>query len=121
MFDIIKTNELSVTKIKTLAKTMIENVIADILRTEYGVENVAKVRSGSENSRTNLFAAKVGTVNGVFDCETLKVSNAELCVTINVTAKEYTIRKTTKRVYPAFDFKKAREEYRTYMIDKNSK
>lgn len=121
MFDIIKTNELSATKIKTLAKTMVENVIADILRTEYGRENVARIRSGSENSKTNFLAAKVGTVNGVFNCETLKVSNAELCVTINVTAKEYSIRKTTKRVYPAFDFEKAKEEYRTYMIDKNSR
>ena len=43
-----------------------------------------------------------------------------MCVTVGVTAKDFKLRKTTSKAYPAFNFDAAKEEYREYKLDKES-
>ena len=110
---------ISVAAAKAMAKQYLSNVVKDILEKEYGENNVAMTRIGS-TSKSNILAAKVGVVKDVPDYRTAYVSDKDVCVTVGVTAKDFKLRKTTSKVYPAFNFDAAKEEYREYKLDKES-
>ena len=110
---------ISVATAKAMAKQYLSNVVKDILEKEYGKDNVAMTRIGS-SSKSNILAAKVGMVKDVPDYRTAYVSDKDVCVTVGITAKDFKLRKTTSRAYPAFNFDAAREEYREYKLDKES-
>ena len=98
---------ISVANAKTMAKQYLSNVVKDILEKEYGKDNVAMTRIGS-SSKSNILAAKVGTVKDVPDYRTACVSDKDICVTVGITAKDFKLRKTTSRAYAAFNFDAAR-------------
>ena len=110
---------ISVATAKAMAKQYLSNVVKDILDKEYGKDNVAMTRIGS-SSKSNILAAKVGMVKDVPDYRTAYVSDKDVCVTVGITAKDFKLRKTTSRAYPAFNFDAAKEEYREYKLDKES-
>ena len=110
---------ISVAAAKAMAKQYLSNVVKDILEKEYGKDNVAMTRIGS-SSKSNILAAKVGMVKDVPDYRTAYVSDKDVCVTVGITAKDFKLRKTTSRAYPAFNFDAAKEEYREYKLDKES-
>lgn len=110
---------ISVANAKAMAKQYLSNIVKDILEKEYGEDNVAMTRIGA-TSKSNILAAKVGVVTDVPDYRTACVSDKEVCVTVGITAKDFKLRKTTSRVYAAFNFDAAREEYRDYKLDKES-
>ena len=110
---------ISVAAAKAMAKQYLSNVVKDILEKEYDKDNVAMTRIGS-SSKSNILAAKVGMVKDVPDYRTAYVSDKDVCVTVGITAKDFKLRKTTSRAYPAFNFDGAREEYREYKLDKES-
>ena len=110
---------ISVATAKAMAKQYLSNVVKDMLEKEYGEDNVAMKRSGSA-SKSNILAAKVGVVKDVPDYRTAYVSDKDVCVTVGVTAKDFKLRKTTSKTYPAFNFDAAKEEYREYKLDKES-
>lgn len=110
---------ISVATAKAMAKQYLSNVVKDILEKEYGKDNVAMTRIGS-SSKSNILAAKVGMVKDVPDYRTAYVSDKDVCVTVGITAKDFKLRKTTSRAYPAFNFDAAKEEYREYKLDKES-
>ena len=109
---------ISVAAAKAMAKQYLSNVVKDILEKEYGKDNVAMTRIGS-SSKSNILAAKVGMVKNVPD-RTAYVSDKDVCVTVGITAKDFKLRKTTSRAYPAFNFDAAKEDYREYKLDKES-
>ena len=110
---------ISVAAAKAMAKQYLSNVVKDILEKEYGKDNVAMTRIGS-SSKSNILAAKVGMVKDVPDYRTAYVSDKDVCVTVGITAKDFKLRKTTSRAYPAFNFDAAKEDYREYKLDKES-
>ena len=110
---------ISVATAKAMAKQYLSNVVKDILEKEYGKDNVAMTRIGS-SSKSNILAAKVGMVKDVPDYRTAYISDKDVCVTVGITAKDFKLRKTTSRAYPAFNFDAAKEEYREYKLDKES-
>ena len=110
---------ISVATAKAMAKQYLSNVVKDILEKEYGKDNVAMTRIGS-SSKSNILAAKVGMVKDVPDYRTAYVSDKDVCVTVGITAKDFKLRKTTSRAYPAFNFDAAKEDYREYKLDKES-
>ena len=110
---------ISVATAKAMAKQYLSNVVKDILEKEYGKDNVAMTRIGS-SSKSNILAAKVGMVKDVPDYRTAYISDKDVCVTVGITAKDFKLRKTTSRAYPAFNFDAAKEEYREYRLDKES-
>ena len=110
---------ISVATAKAMAKQYLSNVVKDILEKEYGEDNVAMTRIGS-SSKSNILAAKVGMVKDVPDYRTAYVSGKDVCVTVGITAKDFKLRKTTSRAYPAFNFDAAKEDYREYKLDKES-
>ena len=110
---------ISVAAAKAMAKQYLSNVVKDILEKEYGEDNVAMTRIGS-TSKSNILAAKVGVVKDVPDYRTAYVSDKDVCVTVGVTAKDFKLRKTTSKTYPAVNFDAAKEEYREYKLDKES-
>ena len=110
---------ISVAAAKAMAKQYLSNVVKDILEKEYGEDNVAMTRIGS-TSKSNILAAKVGVVKDVPDYRTAYVPDKDVCVTVGVTAKDFKLRKTTSKAYPAFNFDAAKKEYREYKLDKES-
>ena len=110
---------ISVATAKAMAKQYLSNVVKDILEKEYGEDNVAMTRIGSA-SKSNILAATVGVVQDVPDYRTAHVPAKDVCVTVGVTAKDFKLRKTTSKAYPAFNFDAAREEYREHKLDKES-
>lgn len=110
---------ISVANAKAMAKQYLSNVVKDILEKKFGEDNVAMTRIGA-TSKSNILAAKVGTVKDVPDYRTAYVSDKDVCVTVGITAKDFKLRKTTSRAYPAFNFDAAKEEYREYKLDKES-
>lgn len=103
----------STTKVKAQAKSDLTAVIMSALKAEYGEENVAMVRTG-ESTQTNEIGVIVGDV-------TKDGYEYDMCFTINPVSKEFEGRKTSKRVYPAFDFTEAKAEYEQYLDDKATK
>lgn len=112
----IKMNkEMTVTAVKTIAKTQIMEDIMNFLIEKYGEENAKMVRFGTSTSKKNEIGVRFDSV------ETEDGEVNDMVVTINATAKEPANRKTDKKTYTAFDFDAAVSEYNTYLIDKNTK
>ena len=112
----IKMNkEMTVTAVKTIAKTQIMEDIMNFLIEKYGEENAKMVRFGTSTSKKNEIGVRFDSV------ETEDGEVNDMVVTINATAKEPANRKTDKKTYTAFDFDAAAEEYRIYCIDRDTK
>ena len=110
----VMNKEMTVTRIKAEAKATMMEQLMTALQDLYGEENVKPVRTGNGSSKTNEIGVRAGVVD-------VNGETHEVCLTINASAKEFMNRKTDKRSYSAFDFDKSAEDYRTYMIDKNTK
>lgn len=111
MMNFTQTTEMKATNIKAAAKAEVLNTIIEALKTVYGDENVQMVRHGSGDSKTNEIGVLLGTVTngtGIHD----------MVVTVGATAKEYDTRKTKSRVYEAFNFEAAVNEYNEYVENK---
>lgn len=100
----------STTAIKAKAKADVLDIITKALVAEFGEENVGMVRTGS-STQTNELGFIVGTVEK-------EGYEYDLVFTVNPTCKEFEGRKTAKKVYEAFDFEEARQEYELYLKDK---
>lgn len=107
--------EMTVTAVKTMAKTQVMEDIMDFLIGKYGADNAKMVRFGTSTSKKNEIGVRVERVEAGID----EVN--DMVVTVNVTAKEPANRKSAKKTYVAFDFDAAAEEYDEYIIDKNTK
>ena len=87
MMDYTVTTEMTMTKVKAAMKaTVIEDVIS-FLREKYGDDNVAMVR----DKKKNTIGVRIGNIKD-------GTGEHEGCVTIDVSAKEYTNRKTPIKV-----------------------
>ena len=67
-------------------------------------------------SAKNVLAARIGTVT---DNENGAVYS--MCVTIDISAKDFKDRVTSKKTFEAFDFDFSAEEYQRYMEEKEEK
>ena len=107
-------NEMTVSAIKADAKTRLMEDIINFLTEKYGADATGMVRFGSSSSKKNEFGVIVDEVDNMGEI-------TQQVVTVNCTAKEPVNRRTDKRSYVAFDFEEAKNDYRIYMIDKDTK
>ena len=111
MENITITKDITMTKAKAIAKaTMTKNVI-NFLTEKLGEENVKMVRTPSAK---NVLAARIGKVT---DGE----EEYSMCVTIDISAKDFMDRTTSKKTFEAFDFDFSAEEYERYLEEKEEK
>lgn len=103
--------DMTVTKVKNEAKADTTKLVSDFLIEKLGEENVKMIRTASAK---NVLAARIGTVK---DGE----ENFELCVTIDISAKDFKDRITSKKTFEAFDFDFSAEEYERYLDEKADK
>ena len=111
MENITITKDMTATKAKALAKRTMTEKFIDFLIKELGEENVKMVRTASAK---NVLAARIGTV----------IDGAEeysMCVTIDISAKDFKDRITSKKTFEAFDFDFSAEEYERYLDEKGEK
>ena len=113
MENITITKDITATKAKALAKATITKNVIDFLSEKLGEENVKMVRTPSAK---NVLAARIGTVT---DNENGAVY--PICVTIDVSAKDFMDRVTSKKTFEAFDFDFSAEEYERYLEEKEEK
>lgn len=113
MMNFILSTNCSAAKIKAEAKSTMTDMLIEKLSEMFGTENVAMVRVGN-SSKMNEIGVRIGTV--AEGDETY-----DLCVTVNATTKEFMDRKASKKTYTKFDFDVAKNEYITYMEEKNTK
>lgn len=114
MRDCIITKDYTTTKAKTDAKADVISVLFAALTDIYGDENVAMVRTGNGNSKTN----EIGVVIGHAEVDGTTVP---ICATVNASAKDFVERKTKSKIFPAFDFAAAKETYDNYLEEKAAK
>lgn len=107
--------EMTVTAVKTMAKAQVMEDIINFLAEKYGADNAKMLRFGTSTSKKNEIGVRIDSVA----TEIGEVN--EMVLTVNVTAKEPANRKSAKKTYVAFDFDAAAEEYKEYIIDKNTK
>ena len=116
MMNYTVSKDMSANAVKNAVKDSLVAEFVEFLTAKYGAENVATVRVGTASGSKNTLAVRVGTVNddGVFD----------LCATIDVTAKEWLDRyssKSGKLWRSGFDFATAKQAYDDYLADKAQK
>jgi hypothetical protein len=114
-FRVAETNTVTPTKIKAAAKQEVMDYLTECLKERYGEDNVGFVRVGNGQSKTKELAIRMGIVEaGGEECE--------MCVTMNVTGKDYRDRTTSKGdICPAFNFNIMTEEYNIYLGEKEAK
>ena len=112
MENITITKDMTVTKAKALAKSTMTEKFIDFLIKELGEENVKMVRTPSAK---NVLAARIGTI---IDEEEEEYS---MCVTIDISAKDFKDRITSKKTFEAFDFDFSAKEYERYLEEKKEK
>ena len=71
------------------------------------------VRSSGESPK-NEIGVVVGTVENGNEV-------VPVCVTINISAKDFAERKTQKKTYPAYDFKENSQRYFDWLEEKSNK
>ena len=111
MENITITKDITMTKAKAIAKATITKNVIDFLSEKLGEENVKMVRTPSAK---NVLAAKIGTV---IDEE----EEYSMCVTIDISAKDFKDRVTSKKTFEAFDFDFSAKEYERYLEEKKEK
>jgi glycine cleavage system aminomethyltransferase T len=111
MADYVVTKDCTASKIKTEVKDDIVNKVFQLLSDE-GYE-VGMVRSSGESPKN-----EIGVVVGTVENEGIDVP---VCVTINISAKDFVERKTAKKVYPAYDFKENNQRYFNWLEEKSNK
>lgn len=111
MADYVVTKDCTVSKIKTEVKDDIVNKVYQLLSDE-GYE-VSMVRSSGESPK-NEIGVVVGTVENGNEV-------VPVCVTINISAKDFAERKTQKKTYPAYDFKENSQRYFDWLEEKSNK
>lgn len=111
MADYVITKDCTVSKIKTEVKDDIVNKVFQLLSDE-GYE-VGMVRSSGESPKN-----EIGVVVGTVENDGIDVP---VCVTINISAKDFVERKTAKKVYPAYDFKENNQRYFDWLEEKSNK
>ena len=115
MMNFTESKDYTQTKVKADAKAWATKKVLEALTELLGAENVGMVRTGSTSSKKNEIGAVIGSV---------LTADGELpvAVTINISAKPYTDSPASaKRLYKAFDFVEARNEYEAYVDDKLAK
>lgn len=114
-FRVAETNTVSMTKIKTAAKQTVMDYLIECLKERYGEDNIGFVRVGNGQSKTKELAIRMGIVEAGGE-------EYEMCVTMNVTGKDYRDRTTSKGdICPAFNFNIMTEEYNIYLGEKEAK
>ena len=111
MADYVVTKDCTVSKIKTEVKDDIVNRVYQLLSDE-GYE-VSMVRSSGESPKN-----EIGVVVGTVENDGVDVP---VCVTINISAKDFVDRKTAKKTYPAYDFKENSQRYFDWLEEKSNK
>ena len=111
MADYVVTKDCTVSKIKTEVKDDIVNKVFQLLSDE-GYE-VGMVRSSGESPKN-----EIGVVVGTVENDGIDIP---VCVTINISAKDFIERKTAKKVYPAYDFKENNQIYFNWLEEKSNK
>lgn len=111
MADYVVTKDCTVSKIKTEVKDDIVNKVYQLLSDE-GYE-VSMVRSSGESPKN-----EIGVVVGTVENDGVDVP---VCVTINISAKDFVDRKTAKKTYPAYDFKENSQRYFDWLEEKSNK
>ena len=112
MENITISKDMTVTKAKLVAKENISNLVKDFLTEKFGGENVKTVRVGS--TPKNLIGVRIGTVEE-------EGFTYDLCVTIDISAKDFKDRVTSKKTFEAFDFDFSAKEYENYLSEKAEK
>lgn len=96
-------------KIKAEVKAAEVEKIMEALNTIYGKDNVSIVRVGSKekNSEKNIIAVRANTaeVNG---------AEVDVCLGIEITAKDFVERKTKSKTFYPFNFEGAKAKYEAW-------
>ena len=111
MADYVVTKDCTVSKIKTEVKDDIVNKVYQLLSDE-GYE-VSMVRSSGESPKN-----EIGVVVGTVENDSVDVP---VCVTINISAKDFVERRTQKKTYPAYDFQENAQRYMNWIEEKEQK
>ena len=115
MANFVESKEMTITKIKSAAKSEVMDYITECLVSKYGENNVGLVRTGNGQSKTKELAVRIGEVEA--GDETF-----ELCVCVNASGKEYREHTSDKgKVYTPFEFNIMREEYEIYIEERATK
>lgn len=107
------TKQDTVAKIKAEVKATIVEDIMNYLKSKYGEDMVAMVRTGGQ-TKVNEIAFVFGTADNEGDIQ-------DIVVTLNPTVKEFANRKTANKSYVPFDFGAARDAYDAYVEEKEAK
>ena len=107
--------DMTVSNIKSSVKASLIEEFIEFLKEKYGEDEVAMLRFGTSTSKKNEVGLRYATV----ECENGEIN--DVVVTFNPTVKEFANRKTDKKVYTAFDWEAAKNDYNLYVIDKNTK
>ena len=111
MADYVITKDCTVSKIKTEVKDDIVNKVYQLLSDE-GYE-VGMVRSSGESPKN-----EIGVVVGTVENDGIDVP---VCVTINISAKDFVERRTQKKIYPAYDYHENNQRYIDWYEEKEQK
>ena len=98
------------TKIRLSAKTEYVEKLLEILRAEYGEENVAMVRTGN--------TTKVNEIAVLADVVTENGTEKGLVFTVNPVVRPWNNVSNKRGTTPAFDFEKAKQAYIDYVSEK---
>lgn len=97
------TKDMTVTKIKAAVKAEITAKVIAFLQSEYGEDAVRMVRTGK--------STKVDEIAVITDMAIDGEETNPIVVTINPSVKEFSHRKTERKVYEPFDFIKFANDY----------
>lgn len=98
------------TKIRLSAKAEYVEKLLEILRAEYGEENVAMVRTGN--------TTKVNEIAVLADVVTENGTEKGLVFTVNPVVRPWNDVTNKRGTTPAFDFEKAKQAYENYVSEK---
>lgn len=98
------------TKIRLSAKAEYVEKLLEILRAEYGEENVAMVRTGN--------TTKVNEIAVLADVVTENGTEKGLVFTVNPVVRPWNDVSNKRGTTPAFDFEKAKQAYENYVSEK---
>lgn len=98
------------TKIRLSAKAEYVEKLLEILRAEYGEENVAMVRTGN--------TTKVNEIAVLADVVTENGTEKGLVFTVNPVVRPWNDVTNKRGTTPAFDFEKAKQAYEDYVSEK---
>lgn len=98
------------TKIRLSAKSEYVEKLLEILRAEYGEENVAMVRTGN--------TTKVNEIAVLADVVTENGTEKGLVFTVNPVVRPWNDVTNKRGTTPAFDFEKAKQAYIDYVSEK---